>query len=242
MAFSLQTFIYIADSSGAVWQVGVNDSGVIQAPVASVRQAQTIILVPILSYPFAFRNAAQETYLALVPQIPKDFQLIVSGGVLTTTPVPTLPVTPPLAPDAEGPQRPADVLLRSPNGTFYRLKCNAAGALSVYLSWQNNPLASSFGQNPGQLFLTDTQRQGPLPVQPGGPGTQVSDPKSLPGELTGIFSSGCGHSLTSWESVQVSVNGQPMVLIRCPYCGWVSSQQLPAALDELLERGGIITG
>lgn len=72
----------------------------------------------------------------------------------------------------------------------------------------------------------------PPAVQPGGPGTPVTDPTQKPGELTGMFTAGCSHFFNNWNIRQAAVNGVPMKIATCPLCGYVQSILTVAAFDN----------
>jgi hypothetical protein len=103
----------------------------------------------------------------------------------------------------------------------------------------------------GQL---QPQHEGyPDPLQPGGPGTQVTDPtqpsvvyqNGTPpnfytpttnptpyNERAAMFFPACGHAIRSWEVRWDAVNGDTMALIVCPLCGYLVDILTPQeALD-----------
>lgn len=72
----------------------------------------------------------------------------------------------------------------------------------------------------GQLLPEPYQ---PKPSQPGGVGTPVVDPVQQPGEQTGMFFAGCGHSFASYNIQQGSVGGVAKKVATCPLCGYVQA-------------------
>jgi hypothetical protein len=68
---------------------------------------------------------------------------------------------------------------------------------------------------------------GPVPVQPGGPGTQVVQPPENPQE--GTFTSPCGpHSFNNWSVYWVAIDGVQFGLVCCPLCSWIQYILTPA--------------
>lgn len=60
---------------------------------------------------------------------------------------------------------------------------------------------------------------GPTPVQPGGPGTQVTQPPENPQQ--GQFQSPCGpHSFNNWAVYWDTYMGSQKGIVVCPLCGW----------------------
>lgn len=66
-------------------------------------------------------------------------------------------------------------------------------------------------------------------VQPGGAGTPVTDPVQTQGEQTGMFHSGCGHSITSWRVQIFADGGCPTAFVTCPICSWLARKITPAS-------------
>jgi hypothetical protein len=86
----------------------------------------------------------------------------------------------------------------------------------------------------------------PKPQQPGGIGTQVTQPiqpsntvyqpftpatNPIPvNERSAFFFAGCGHCFRSWEVIQDSVNGAPAALLCCPLCNYVQAIYQPPSV------------
>lgn len=225
---SNQTYVYIADSDDQSYQVAVDNNGNLLTPVPSDTPATTYIINP--EIPNLYRQVAQISYLFLISYPSNSFQLQVQGGAVVTVPVDFNLNNPPSA------------LILSPNGVEWWIQCQPNGQVTVARNWATNPLSASFGNQVGQLTLTDYIASWPyLPVQPAGPSTTVTDPQSLPSELTGLFASGCGHSVVGWSLQQTSVDGEPMYAVCCPYCNFNNQLLTPQQLDQIFYFGGIIT-
>jgi hypothetical protein len=98
----------------------------------------------------------------------------------------------------------------------------------------------------GQLYQPHNRGGYPTPQQPGGIGSQVTDPTQpsltqyqpytpatnpIPyNERSAMFFPGCGHCIRSWEVVFDTVANAPAALLLCPLCGYIQNIYQPPSL------------
>lgn len=124
-------------------------------------------------------------------------------------------------------------------GSFYRAEGLPSVPIGTLEKMPNpptppNPVVGQLTPNPSY----------PKPVQPGGAGNIVTDPRQPEivytnppytpatnptpyNERAAYFFGGCSHCIRSWEIKQTTLNGAPAKLVCCPLCGWVQSIHQP---------------
>jgi hypothetical protein len=103
----------------------------------------------------------------------------------------------------------------------------------------------------------------PVPKQPGGPGTVITDPtqpctiypngvnpsaytpQTNPtpyAERAAMFFSPCGHCFRAWEVAIDGVGGAPAALILCPLCSYIADILQPPSLALDVNINPLILG
>ena len=213
----MATTVQLSDSTGALWNVGITDGGVLIQTAAGATGSPIQVLV---------LTDVQRAFLWDLG--------ITTGGILTLTQAGAyLPPTEQRAGDQTG-----YFALASPSDFLF--------AVTVQLSYQNGVFSGllqqkrigTYSPDPvaGALYNGDQKPLYPPLFQPAGPGTPVfinqagTIGQETIGEMQATYACGCGAMFNDPEVVFDTLNGVQAALVCCPICRFISRIITPASL------------